>query len=528
MTAPATGNLSRDQALSSYHKGLELYQAGDEAAARNAFAEAVSLDDSLAPAHYQLGNCLRRTGDTRGAEQELKHAIARDVSLTDAHVSLFYLYRGLGRLKEARTTLMALIAANSADTRICYQMAEMLQEIGCHADAASVYEACLKREPQNARAWLRSGRIYQRMGRFRDAERAFLAAIEQDAETDAAYMLLAHTRRFGSSDRALIERFETTLRAPGLSEETAKCLHFGLGKMHDDLGEYGPAFEHFRTANSLHRRHVYFDRAALKNFVETSKQVFTPELFKHRHINALELPVPCFVVGMPRSGTTLVERILASHPDVHGLGETELVDMLAEQVSEMVGAPYPHRIGDLNAASREALSAQFCSQRPIEAQTALRVIDKNPLNFLHLGLIALIFPDAPVLYCTRDPLDTCLSIYFQHFAHPRNSYAYDLDDIAFFHRQYRELMSHWCKVLPVPPREIIYEELVNNPEAEIRTLVSVTGLDWNPVCLEFHKHGGSISTASLWQARQAIYRDSVGRWHHYAEHLQDLMHAFER
>lgn len=152
----------------------------------------------------------------------------------------------------------------------------------------------------------------------------------------------------------------------------------------------------------------------------------------------------------------------------------------------------------------------------------MRLVDKNPLNFLHLGLIALVFPGAPIMHCVRDPLDTCLSVYFQHFAHVRNNYAYDLSDIAFFYTQYAELMAHWRAVLPAPIHEVSYEQLVEDTENASRALVAAAGLQWHPDCLKPHEHTGRISTASVWQARQPINRDSVGRWRHYAGHLEAL------
>jgi len=220
-----------------------------------------------------------------------------------------------------------------------------------------------------------------------------------------------------------------------------------------------------------------------------------------------------------------VERILASHPKVFGLGETELVDKLAEGLANHLGAPYPDCITSLDNTLATTVATELRAQWPVEARAATHVVDKNPLNFMHLGLIACVFPGVPILHCVRDPLDTCLSIYFQYFAHPRNNYAYDLDDIGFFYAQYIDLMRHWRTVLPVSICEIHYEELVKDPEKDSRALLSAIGLPWHPDCREPHKHTDTISTASLWQARQPIYRTAVGRWHHYSHQLEPLSKA---
>ncbi|MGA9851776.1 MAG: sulfotransferase [Gammaproteobacteria bacterium] len=521
ITSPPTPQPDRNQANRCYQEGLEYLENGDEQAAQSAFRRALTFDGSLATIHYQLGNCLRRSGDSRGAEQALKAAIARDVSLKEAYISLTYLYRRLGRLDEAANTLLALARANSSDVQLHYQVANLLAELGCQTEAASTYETCLRLQPHEAQTHLKLGQSYQKLGRFEDAEGEFLAAIEQDSNTDAAYLLLAHTRRLQSHDAPLLEKFEAALTQPRLSEETRICLHFSLGKMYDDLKSYDQAFEHYREGNSLHHQRVRFDRQALVDYVDAVKANFTPELFKRKHSasTAVGSRLPVFVVGMLRSGTSLVERILTSHPRAFGLGETELVDTLAEQLAARTGIPYPGCVIRLDKDLAKTLAAEMRSQWPIKAQTATRIVDKNPLNFLHLGLIALVFPGTPILHCTRNHLDTCLSIYFQYFAHPRNTYAYDLEDIAFFYKQYTVLMNHWRSVLPKPLHECRYEELVMEPERVTRALVAAAGLEWHPDCLEPHKHPASISTASLWQVRQPIYRESAGRWRHYSRYM---------
>ncbi|MGH8378716.1 MAG: sulfotransferase family protein, partial [Gammaproteobacteria bacterium] len=255
-------------------------------------------------------------------------------------------------------------------------------------------------------------------------------------------------------------------------------------------------------------------------------QVFTAEFLRSAAATPERAaPQPIFVIGMLRSGTTLVERILASHPVCYGLGETELVDALTRDLAAQSGKDYPECARGLTPALCTRHAAALRSAWPAPARRLTHVIDKNPLNFRHLGLISVLFPGAPVVHCVRDPLDTCLSIYFQHFAHPRNTYAYALDDIAFFYRQYRDLMAYWRQVLPASPYDVRYEELVRKPDQQVRALVAAAGLEWDPACLESHKHTERIETASAWQARQPIYSASAGRWRRYARHLDDFRAA---
>ena len=518
-TPPPTAST---QAKLAYAAGLELLGKGDTGGASRFFTQALGLDPSHALAYYQLGNCLRLAGDGGGAEKALKAAIQQDNGLKDAYISLAYLYLHQDHRDRAAATLLALAASHPTDPPLILQIAGLLADMDCPREAASLYEACLKRQPQLAQAHLKLGLVYQKLGRFKEAEDSLRTAIENDFNSDAAYLRLAHTRRWLPEDISLIEGFEQTLVQPGLSRNTEVCLHFALGKIYDDLRLYDRAFGHFHRGNELYRAQVHFDRGALESYVKKMKKICSPSLFRHARTTHQTGPAPVFVIGMLRSGTTLVERILARHPEVRGLGETEKVDALAEQMAGITGMPYPGCLERLDSDLAGTLAAGFRAEWPTDASNVGRMVDKNPLNFLHLGLIALVFPEARILHCVRDPLDTCLSVYFQHFAHVRNSYAYALEDIAFFYTQYSDLMAHWRSVLPAPLHEVQYESLVSEPEVAIRALVAAAGLEWHPDCLKPHEHAGSISTASVWQARQPINRDSVARWRHYAEHLDGL------
>ena len=521
MSTPSRSDTGPKAARDAYERGLVLMEKGDMRSARETLIQALAQDPTHARAYYQLGNCLRLLGDG-GAEKALRTAIQWDSGLQEAYISLAYLYRGQGRGVEAAATLLALAGKRQGDWALQLQLADLLGDMGHPAEAASIYEGYLRHDPRLARAHAKLGLAYQKLGRFQEAEQSLLAAIENDPDSDAAYLRLAHTRRWRPDDASVMAKLEAALSRPGLTRDTRVCLHFALGKMYDDLGLYDQAFGHFREGNTLWHAQVPFDRRALTEYVAAVKRSCVPEIFRQPARATAPGPTPVFVVGMLRSGTTLVERILASHPEVLGLGETEMLDALAERSAAVTSLPYPDCLARLTVREADALAVDFRSGWPAEASKAARIVDKNPLNFLHLGLIARVFPGAPILHCARDPLDSCLSVYFQHFAHVRNNYAYDLGDIAFFYKRYAELMAHWGAVLPVPIHEVSYERLVQDPEEVSRALVAAAGLPWHPNCLKPHEHAAGISTASLWQARQPINTGSVGRWQHYAAHLDEL------
>jgi hypothetical protein len=230
---------------------------------------------------------------------------------------------------------------------------------------------------------------------------------------------------------------------------------------------------------------------------------------------------PVFVVGMMRSGTSLLEQILDCHPQVHGHGERNEIAQIAMALQQAAGAPYPGCLATVDAATVAKYAAGYLAFLRKDAPDALRSIDKLPHNFSHLGLISLLFPRARIIHCVRDPLDTCLSNYFTDF-NEKNTFTYDLPALAHEYREYRRLMAHWLAVLPNPVLEVPYEGLVDDLESWSRRAVAFLGLDWDNACLAFHENKRPVFTKSLWQVRQPLYRDSVGRWRRYARHLGPL------
>jgi len=484
--------------------------------------EAVGLDPDLALAHYELGNCLRGLRRPEEAEAALKTALRVDPRLAPACFSLAFLYRETGRLEAARDCLLELCRISSGDQGLLHQTGGLLADLGCYQEAADIY-ARLVRDAPLAASFQRLGEYSQKLGRFEAAADAYSQAIRLDPTRGAAYMLLANTRRLQEPDRPLRELFAAALDRQDLGPDDRACVHFALGKLHDDLKEYDQAFTHFQEANALRRRQFSFDRAAWRGFVERSQRVFAQVKFPGPADP--DLPRPGFVLGMLRSGTTLVERLLSNLPQVASAGETELLDSFIERISVLKGRPYPECILDLDADELAAIAGDFRRQASLAHPGKALVLDKNPLNFMHIGLIALLFPEAPIVHCRRDPLDTCLSVYFQNFAHTRNNYAYDLGDIAAFYAGYESLMDVWQAFLPGRLKEVRYEEVVSQPESSMRALQADLGLEWSAEAIRPQANPATISTASVWQARQPIYTGSMGRWRNYARHLPPLQDA---
>ena len=302
-------------------------------------------------------------------------------------------------------------------------------------------------------------------------------------------------------------------------------LSYIAGQIAEAAGDYDEAFGHFAGAKKLSA--TVFDMASEKQAFGTLKRVFTTSFFEQRKKFGSKSTRPIFVVGMPRSGTTLTEQVISRHPQAAAAGELGDMSRIAGSLGFEKGDAkiFIQRLSKLRPADVDALAKRYLAVLDRVSDTAQMVIDKMPHNFLHLGLIALLFPNARIIHCRRDPLDNCVSCFTTQLKDQLHSYAIDLGTLGEYYREYVSLMAHWREVLPVPIYELDYEQLIESPERETRRLIDFVGLPWDPACLSPHESGQAVRTLSRMQVRQPIYRTSVGRWRHYEKHLAPLKAA---
>jgi hypothetical protein len=307
-------------------------------------------------------------------------------------------------------------------------------------------------------------------------------------------------------------------------------LDFALGKVYADIGDHGRAFQRLLAGNAAKRAAIAYDeQAALAQFdrVET---VFTRELIAAKTGGGDPTRMPIFVLGMPRSGTTLIEQILASHPMVHGAGELSVLNQVVNTVSATDGAgfPYPDYVRALDASGLQRLGAQYLAgvdelARKHGAADFERVTDKMPSNYYFAGLIHLALPNAKIIHSVRNPLDTCISCFSKLFSAEQN-HTYDLGELGRYYRRYQQLMTHWHEVLPADSMlDIRYEDVVADLEGEARRIIAYCGLPWDERCLAFHKTNRPVRTASATQVRQPIYNSAVNRWRAYEKEIGPLL-----
>jgi tetratricopeptide (TPR) repeat protein len=467
--------------------------------------------------HANLGHVLHCLGDFRVAAEHCRRAIELEPMLPEAHLHLGNSLLALNAVYEAEDAYRAglEVAPDHAALHTAHAMAQ--RAVGRLADAEASTRRALALRPDAADTLALLGSLAIDHGRFTEAEELLRKALAIDPELPEALTSLMAVRKMSAADAPWRDAAERAL-ARGLPVAHAINLHHALGKYYDDVDDRDAAFEHHKLGNELARRsRLRYDRAEMSERVMRTITAFNREALAALRSGGLASDRPVFVVGMPRSGTSLTEQILASHPEVHGAGELLYWIFAADAERSATSEQRAARISELGRAYLEGLATQ--------APAASRVVDKLPVNFRNIGLIHAALPGARFIHLERNPLDTCLSIYFQGFsaAHP---YATDFGDLAHYFHEYRRLMAHWRAVLPPQTLlEVQYEDLVDDPEGWSRRMLAHIGLPWDPRCLEFHRTDRPVLTASNWQVRQPISRSSVGRWRRYERFIGPLREA---
>lgn len=402
-------------------------------------------------------------------------------------------------------------------------MASAMIELGRADEALNVYQSALALAPDNAATWLGLGSCLQSLGRFDEAKAALERAVALKPDAPAPWYTLVRSRKITAADPAVAALERLAEKAADYPAEERAKLHFALAKIYDDLGRYDEAFARLRLGNEVHRRQIAYDEARELAGMERIAREVSAEFLGSRPDAGNPSELPVFILGMPRSGTTLVEQILSSHPDVFGAGE--LTDLTQIMVSDMDEGVFPFAAAPLTQERVRMIGERYVAQLRCKSATAARVTDKMPANFLAIGVIRLALPRARIIHVHRDPRDTCFSCYDRLFSHGQY-FSYRLGELGRYYRAYEGLMAHWRSVLPPGAMyEVRYEDLIDDFDAEARKLVAYCGLDWNDSCAAFYENKRSVATASLQQVRQPIYRSSLGRWRPYAEHLRPLFEA---
>lgn len=509
--------------------GIVLNRLGQFEAAQDAYQRALQLAPNSALVMANIGASFNDSGNFVLAEQWLRRALALGQEAA-VKVNLVSALFGLARKDEALILVREVIAVEPDPVppgeRELYasahmQLGELLSDLGDEPEALAHFRKAAQLNPASPKPFLSQGHLLTDAGDFVGAETMYREVLRRDAEHPEGWAALASLRKMTAADTDWLATAERIV-ARGLPPQRELVLRFAMGKYWDDLRQYDAAFSNYARANQLKKAYIKpFDRDNIAGVIDAIIEHYTPARVQHVWPGASDDERPLFILGMPRSGTSLTEQILASHPDTFGAGELPFWVQKAEPYKRaLLSAEFARE--ELECLAKDCLSnlARFDGQ-------SLRVIDKMPGNFMYLGMIHAVFPHARFLHTMRNPLDTCLSIYFQNFA-AEHGYASDLEDLAFFYRQYHRLMAHWRQVMPKDRfLELPYEQLVEDQEGWSRKIIDFIGLPWDERCLEFYKTDRKVGTASNWQARQPIYKTSKERWRNYEPHVGPLLPLLE-
>ena len=563
-----------DQAVAHYRRATGLAPAYAEAfsnlgnalraqkkysEALTAYRQALQLRPAYADALNNMGTALRDMGRRDEAEATYRRALALkpdsssvlnnlalvhkereqfgDASalltrslLIDPNNAKTLTYLALVRLEQKQLT-DAEIAAARAHT-LTPEDADALNAMGLvrfeqqNPDAALVlFRRAIARKPDLADAHNNIGNVLKEGGQIAAARAAYERAIKLEPRETAYFVNFADSKKFTEGDADLAVMEKVARNAENLTPIGRSRLKFALAKAYDDLGRYDEAFACMDEGNALKREGLSYDETRTLESFDRIRSTFDRKILGKAGGFSSSLPV--FVVGMPRSGSTLIEQILASHPAIHGAGELADFNWLVDQLPGTGGNAfrYPDDATVLSADQLHALGKAYVDRHRARAPNAERVTDKMPANFLFLGLIHLALPDARVIHVVRDPRDTCLSCYSKLFTAEQN-FTYALDELGRYYRKYAELMAYWREVLPKETLlEIRYEDVVADLEASARRIVDHCGLAWHPNCIAFHETRRPVRTASATQVRRPIFRTSEGRWRAYERHLGPLLAA---
>jgi tetratricopeptide (TPR) repeat protein len=563
-----------DEAITHYRRAIKLSPSYAEAhsnlgkalRAKKAFEEAIpcyhralELKPGYAEAHNNLGTALRDLKRIGEAEAAYRRALAlnpidpltlnnlalavKDLDRFDealmllsqsaairpdnhqTHTYLASTHLAQHKAVEARGAVERALSLAPDDADAINIMGNVLFEEGRSEQALECFRKALAKKPDLSDAHNNMGNAQKELGRFAEATESYEKALELDPRSTGAYFNLADAKKFKEGDVHLSAMEAMIGEGDILSETDRTQLHFAIAKAYADLERHREAFDHMLAGNKLKRGKIEYDEAANLALFDEIIATVTKKLMREKKGRGASSNVPVFILGMPRSGTTLVEQILSSHPQVFGAGELREMHEVTQAIKRPDGSDfvYPGFVPSMTAKELRAFGEDYVRRVRALAPDASRITDKMPSNFYYVGLIHLAMPNARIIHTMRDPIDTCLSCFSKLFSHEQN-HTYDLGELGRFYRAYERLMAHWREILPKGVMlDVRYEDVVADLESEARRIIAHAGLEWDDACLAFHRNKRPVKTASATQVRRPIYQSSIGRWKPYQDLLAPLL-----
>jgi len=489
------------------------------------FRQILQADPSHVAALVGLAALSLAADVPHDAERLLRHALKQTEHMPLAWRGLGPALLALGRVQEADAAARHVLKLEPDNPQSWITVASVATRLLRQEQALEAYERAARLQPQEVRLRLSIGHVQKTLGRRADSEASYKQALRMDPGSGEAYWSLADLKNYSFGDEEIAAM--QALLGRGQRERANEAqLHFALGKAFEQRRQYPQAFAHYAQGNALRRLDAPFDIVNFERRTERIRAFFNASFFAARAGAGNPSRAPIFIVGLPRSGSTLVEQILASHSCVEGTMELPNIITITHQFDDMVAGRdgYPETVGAAPTGQLTALGSRYLEETAPLRSGRAHFTDKLPNNFSHVGLIHAILPQATIIDARRHPMDACFSTFKQHFAQGQ-TFSYDLQDLGRYYRCYLSLMDHWDAVLPGKVLHVQYEELVRDPQANIRRLLEHCGLAFEPACLSFHETQRPVRTASAEQVRQPLYSSGVGYWRHFEPQLEPLRRA---
>ncbi|MDB4825679.1 sulfotransferase [Gammaproteobacteria bacterium] len=499
--------------------------AGDFDSAAKIFTDALEI----APHHVELTIALARTYDAAGkfeqAEGVLRDACRTSPDQISLWLTLGFALRGWDRIEDAQDSCEVARQHHPDSEELLAQAASFAYELRNLDKAVSLYQQLVKLNPDNPVVQNDLAQALASLGNHEDSERRFRALTESFHFFTKPWLNIAIGKKFTQSDPDLKAMLSISKQA-ALPSDQKMHLNFALGKAFDDVKQFDRAFSFYRKGNQQYREQINFDAGSVKHYFDLIKDAFTAEKSKRLCSLGSADRKPIFILGMPRSGTTLLEQVLCAHPEIGTAGELRDLARIARTFSMTASQPWPACISELEQKDISQMASDYLESLGRQNSKDAFVIDKMPQNFLHTGLAAALFPNAILIHCVRDPLDTCLSSYFQIFPGGID-FAYDLEDLGHYYRCYQNLMDYWRKILGSRLVDLRYEELVSDPRKALHPILEKLDLPWSDACLSHQESIQRVDTLSLYQVRQPLNKGSTQRWRNYEKHLSPLTRTLD-
>ncbi|MBZ9708384.1 tetratricopeptide repeat protein [Mesorhizobium sp. ESP7-2] len=510
-------------AAAAHFLGLLLHQTGRSEEGMDFLEQSVQLQPTNPDFLNNLGTVMRDLGRVTAAIDFFRGAVDLRPEQLAARDNLGSSLKQIGRFDEAEDIYRGTVQRNPFRARARIGLAETLQEAGRLDEALAVFQEALAIRPKDADLLHGLGVGLMEKGKLDEAADLFRQAVAIHPPMARAWLMLSQVKRQKERDAELAGMEAQHAKAP--QDSLARMqLSFGLGKANDDLKDYGKAFDYFAEGNAIRRKGIDYDPVKTRAEFEAMKTVFDAGFFEKHRPSPITDDAPIFVVGMPRSGTTLVEQIIASHAQVYGAGELGILKTaVGRQFPSNMQGGFPWGVADTDDTDFAEAGQAYLDMLHARYPHMRHVTDKMPGNFLLIGFIHMMLPKAKIIHCARDAAATCLSIYKVHFRGDSHRYGYDLGELADFHNLYTDIMAHWHKVLPGVVHDVRYEDFVADQDGQSRALIDYLGLPWDDAVLSFHQTDRPVRTASAAQVRQPMYQGSVDLWKRYGDRLKPLL-----